>query len=142
MKWVKYIEYVLLAISVIVIASLFFLPKMEFKGSAVFETDWLLYWAYAMLVLGVIAALIAPVMSLFTNPKGTLRALIGLVVAVVLIGVCYAFSSTAPVPNSAGGYFENPAELRLTDTMLYLTYAIGATSVLVILYTEIRNAFK
>ena len=72
-----------------------------------------------------------------------MRTLIGLVVMIVIFGVGYLLSSDAPVPNPAeNGYFDNPVELRLTDVGLYAGYIMLAASFLVIIWGEIRNAFK
>ena len=101
-----------------------------------------MWWMYAIVVIGIIAALISPVKNLFTTPKAALKALVGLVVAAAVIGGCYALSSAAPVPNSAGGFFEDVFELRFTDTILYVTYLVGGISILSILVGEIRNAIK
>ena len=92
--------------------------------------------------IGIVAALISPVKNLFTSPKAAVKALVGLVLAAAVIGGCYAISSAAPVPNSAGGFFEDAFELKFTDTMMYLTYLVGGVSVLMILVGEIRNAIK
>lgn len=142
MKWIKYVQYVLFAVSIVAFASLFFLPQMEYKGEMHAQTDWMLWWAYAILVIGIIAALISPIKNLFSSPKSALTALIGLVVAAAVIGGCYALSSAAPVPNSAGGFFEDAFELKFTDTVLFVGYLALAGGVISILVGEIRNILK
>ena len=142
MKWIKYVEYVLFAITIVCFASLFFLPKVEHMGDMHANCEWMLWWMYGIVIIGIIAALISPIKNLFTTPKAAVKALVGLVVAAAVIGGCYALSSAAPVPNSAGGFFENVFDLRFTDTMLYLTYLVGGVSILAILVGEIRNAIK
>lgn len=142
MKWIKYVEYVLFAIIIVTFASLFFLPQVQHQGDMHPDCEWMLWWMYAMIIIGIICALISPIKNLFTSPKSALKTLVGLVVAAVVIGGCYALSSAEPVPNSAGGYFENVFDLRFTDTLLYLTYLVGGVSIAVILAGEIRNAIK
>ncbi len=142
MKWVKYVEYLLFAISIVAFASLFFLPQVQHMGDMHANPEWIMWWMYGIVIIGIIAALISPIKNLFTSPKAAIKALVGLVVAAAVIGGCYALSSAAPVPNSAGGFFENAFDLKFTDTMLYLTYLVGGTSILVILVGEIRNAIK
>ncbi len=142
MKWIKYVEYVLFLISIVAFASLFFLPQVQHMGDMHANPEWIMWWMYAIVIIGVIAALISPVKNLFSSPKAALKALVGLVFAAAVVGGCYALSSATPVPNSAGGFFENVFDLKFTDTMLYLTYLVGGVSILVILVGEIRNAIK
>ena len=142
MKWIKYVEYVLFLVTILAFASLFFLPQVQHMGDMHANPDWMMWWMYAIVIIGVVAALISPVKNLFTSPKAALTTLVGLVVAAAVVGGCYALSSAAPVPNSAGGYFENVFDLRFTDTMLYVTYLVGGVSILAIVVGEIRNAIK
>lgn len=142
MKWVKYVEYVLFAITIVCFASLFFLPKVEHMGDIHANCEWMLWWMYGIVIIGIIAALISPIKNMITNPKAAIKALIGLVVAVAIVGGCYALSSAAPVPNSAGGFFEDAFELRFTDTVLYIAYLALGGCVLAILAGTVKNAIK
>ena len=142
MKWVKYVEYVLFAATLVCLASLFFLPQVQHMGDMHADCNWMLVWTYAIVGIGIVAALASPVKNLFTTPKAAVKALVGLVVAAAVIGGCYALSSAAPVPNSAGGFFENAFELQFTDTVIFLTYLVAGVSILSILVGEIRNAIK
>ena len=142
MKWVKYVEYALFAITIVCFASLFFLPKVEHMGDMHANCEWMMWWMYGIVIIGIIAALISPVKNMITNPKAAIKALIGLVVAVVIVGGCYALSSAAPVPNSAGGFFEDAFELRFTDTVLYIAYLALGGCVLAILAGTVKNAIK
>lgn len=142
MKWVKYVEYALFAISIVCFASLFFLPQVQHMGDMHADCEWILWWMYGIVGIGIVAALASPVKNLFTTPKAAIKALVGLVVAAAVIGGCYALSSAAPVPNSAGGFFEDVFELKFTDTVIYLTYLVAGVSILSILAGEIRNAIK
>ena len=142
MKWVKYVEYVLFAITIVCLASLFFLPKVAHMGDMHADCEWILWWLYGIVALGIVAALLSPIKNMITNPKAALKTLIGLVVAVAVIGGCYALSSAAPVPNSAGGFFEDAFELKFTDTVLYLAYLVLGASILSILAGSFKSAIK
>ena len=142
MKWVKYVEYVLFAITIVCLASLFFLPKVAHMGDMHADCEWILWWLYGIVAIGIVAALLSPIKNMITNPKAALKTLIGLVVAVAVIGGCYALSSAAPVPNSAGGFFENALELKFTDTVLYLAYLVLGVSILSILAGSFKSAIK
>ena len=142
MKWVKYVEYLLFIITIACFASLFFLPQVQHMGDTHADPQWMMVWVYAIVAIGLIAALISPVKNLFSSGKAALSTLVGLVVAAVVVFGCYAISSDVPVPNSAGGFFEDAFDLKFTDTMLYLTYLVGGASIVAILAGEIRNAIK
>ena len=142
MKWVKYVEYVLFAAAIVCFASLFFLPQVQHMGDMYADVEWMMMLTYAIVGIGIVCALISPIKNLFSSPKAALKALIGLVVAAAVVFGCYALSSAAPVPNSAGGFFENAFDLKFTDTMLYLTYLVGGVSIVAIIAGEIRNAIK
>ena len=142
MKWVKYVEYVIFAISIVCFASLFFLPKVEHMGNMHANCEWMLWWMYGIVIIGIIAALISPIKNMLTNPKAAIKALVGLVLAAAIIGGCYALSSAVPVPNSAGGFFEDVFDLRFTDTMLYLAYLALGGGVLAILAGSFKSAVK
>jgi hypothetical protein len=142
MKWVKYVEYALFVAAIICFASLFFLPQMQYQGDMHPEIQWMMMFTYAIVGIGIVCALISPIKNLFSSPKAALKALIGLVVAAAVVFGCYTLASAEPVPNAAGGFFENAFDLKFTDTMIYLVYLIGGVSILAILAGEIRNAIK
>ena len=133
MKNLSIIQYILIAISVITVA-------MYFLGLG--DVYPMLIWGYILLGIAVAAVIILPLFNLVKNPKGAVRSLVGLGIVVVLAAICYALSSDAPVVNSAGGFFEDSAVLKISDTGLYLTYIALAVAILAAIGGEIRNAFK
>ena len=133
MKNLSIIQYILIAISVITVA-------MYFLGLG--DVDPMLIWGYILQGIAVAAVIILPLFNLVKNPKGAVRSLVGLGIVVVLAAICYALSSDAPVVNSAGGFFEDSAVLKISDTGLYLTYIALAVAILAAIGGEIRNAFK
>ncbi|MFI3331246.1 MAG: hypothetical protein R3Y38_05530 [Rikenellaceae bacterium] len=133
MKYLSIIKYLFLAISVIVVA-------VFFAGFA--DVDAMLFWAYILLGLTVAVVVIAPIVNLISNPKGAVGSLIGVAIVALVFGVAYALASDAPVVNSAGGFFENPTELKLSDMGLYATYFVLASTILVVIGGEIRNTLK
>lgn len=151
-KYVKYLSYLLLLLGIgvfayFVIASVMFPePSTEFPvgtvGSAMGVNAMLIY-AYIIFAVALVLAVVFPLVNIISNPKGAMRTLSGLVVMIVIFGISYLCSSDAPVPNpAANGYFDNPVTLRLTDVGLYAGYTMFALTLLVILWGEIRSAFK
>ena len=84
MKWVKYVEYVLFIITIACFASLFFLPQVQHMGDMHADCEWMIWWLYGIVGIGIVCALISPVKNLFTSPKAALTTFIGLIVAVIL----------------------------------------------------------
>ena len=79
---------------------------------------------------------------MFSNPKGAIRTLVGLVVAVAAIFGLYSLSSANPMLLPNGDVFDNAATLKLTDTGLYIAYIVLAASFVAILFGELKSAFK
>ena len=107
-------------------------------GSAI---DLLLRYSY---VLFIAAVVIWIGLSIFiagrNNPKHLLKAA-GVVVGVVaMVVLAYVLSSGAPALNVK----TQPTEqwLKLTDTMLLLTYVLGGAAIVAIIVGAVRDAFN
>lgn len=134
MKWTKYVQLVLMLCGVAVFA--YFL----FAGEAAVGA--MLTWAYIILGLALVSAVVFPLISMFSNPKGAVRTLVGLVVAVAAIFGLYSLSSAAPMLLPNGDVFDNVATLKLTDTGLYIAYIVMAAAFAAILFGELKSVFK
>lgn len=142
MKWIKYVQYVLIVLSIVALATMFFLPQVDFKGEMAPDPSWLMYWMYLVVAVAVIIAIASPIVDLISNPKSAIRALIGIGIVAVVVGISYALSSDVPVVNSGGGFFDNPFSLKFSDTVIFSAYIVLGGVVLSILFSEIKNAFK
>ena len=104
------------------------------------SVDTLLYWAYVMVVAGLaLAVVIGIVISAINNPKSLLKGGLALLCVAVVIGAVYFLSSGAPAVGYVGKEV-SALTLKLTDTVLNLTYILCALTVLAIIYGAIRNA--
>lgn len=133
-KLLSLIKYILLAISVVA------LVFVVVRGEA--GVTMILNWAYVLFIFAVAVTILFPLFNIATNPRGAMRSLVGLLLVVVVLGIAYALSSTEPIVNSAGGYFTNPTELKISDTGLITTYIALGVAFLVVILGEIRNSFK
>ncbi len=133
MKYLSIIRYILLIVSVLVVA-------LYFMG-VVTNVDVMLNFAYALLAASIVCAVVLPIFNFAKNPKGAARSLAGLVVVLVVIGIAYSMSDATPIVTHAET-FDNEMELRLSDTGLFTTYFAFAGSVLSILVLEVYNMFK
>ena len=133
MKYEKIVKWVLAALFVLgVVISLYgFVVGFETNGNA--PVDVLLYCTYAYAGVA-LAAVLAGVVVIggINNPKMLLKLLIGLVVVGAVVAGAYFLAPGTP----AVGYLGEPVSdgtLKLTDTVLILTYlAFGASIVALI----------
>ena len=93
-------------------------------------TSTLLNWAYILCGIAIIAAIIFPVIRLFTRPKQAMKSFIGLAGVVVVILIGYT------------GPDNVPSMLIFSDTILYTMYFLFAAAILAILGTEIYRRMK
>ena len=122
MKYEKIIKWVLVALFIVGIVFSFygFLVGFETNGNA--PVDNMLYCAYAFALI-TIAAVVFGVVVIggINNPKSLLKLLAGLLAIVAVVAVAYVLAPGTP----AVGYLGDPVSdgtLKLTDTMLNLTY--------------------
>ena len=134
-KIVKWISWALLLISV----GLSVWAFTRFGGSgkeAAVET--MLYWAYAMLIIALIAVLcIGLYITATTNPKSLVRIGIAIAAAAVLCLIAYLLASGKPALGFTGTTPPTAGELKLTDTVLNLTYILGAAAIVAVIAGEV-----
>ena len=102
-------------------------------------TDVLLYWAYIMIGLTLVATIgVGLWVGIKNNPKMLVKLGIGLVAVAVVCLVAYLLAAGKP----AMGMQVQPdaATLKLTDTILNLTYFVGVLAVIAIIVGEVRLA--
>lgn len=134
-KIIKWVMWILIAIGVAVTVYAF---VADFSETSI---NVLLYWAYAMVGAAVLSILLAIGANAKVNPKALITYAIVLVGAAALIGVAYVLAPGTP----AIGYNGAPVTdqtLKLTDTILNLTYITLGTSVVAILVSIVWGAVK
>ena len=134
-KIIKWISLALLIISV----GLSVWAFTQFGGSGKEgAVQTMLYWAYAMLIIALIAVLcIGLYVAVKTDPKSLVRIGIALAAAAVLCLVAYLVASGNPAIGYTGAKPPTAGELKLTDTVLNLTYFLGAGAIAAIIAGEI-----
>ena len=103
------------------------------------NVDALLGWTYIMVGLALAAVVIVGlVVGAINDPKSLVKLGLGLVAVAAVCFVAYLIAPGAP----AMGMLEQPSQatLKLTATILYLTYFAGIVAVLAIVVGEIRLA--
>lgn len=132
MKYLSIIRYILLAISALVVV-------LYFMGAV--PVDLMLRWAYILLGVAVLSAVLMPLLGLAQNPKGAVRSLIGLAIVAVVLGVAYSLGSSVPV-ETAVTTFDDPMTLKLSDTGLFAMYTALTVTIASIVVGEIANLLK
>ena len=163
-KFTKILEICLLVISLIGLVVFFAnnastgLYTVANEAEALATTgmlDIVLFWAYALVIAAivlvvvayalVIAAIVLVVVLSIINMAGNKKSLkktgILLLIAVVLIGVSYLLASGDPI---AVNMEVQPthATLKMTDTLLNLSYALVVIALLALVWGSVRNLIK
>ncbi|MFI3267515.1 MAG: hypothetical protein R3Y51_02235 [Rikenellaceae bacterium] len=117
------------------------LPFLQAEGE-VTDVDTMLNWTYGLLGLTIVAVVVLPLFNLAKNPKAALRSLVGILVVGIVFAIAYSLSSDAPIEVSAAKVYSDPAELKLSDTGLFMTYAAFGVAIISILFGEVYKLFK
>ena len=102
-------------------------------------------WGYALLVVAIVSVICAAIKGTITNPAGLKNTLIAVVLVVVVVGAALGIALShdgLTIPNSAGGVFDDPFELVISETGILVTYVVAAATLLVTIFAEVRNALK
>ena len=133
---------VLVALFVITLA---FVGWAVISGGSEVAISWNLIWGYVLLVAAIVCVLYAAIKGTITNPSGLKNTLIAVVLVVVIVGAALGIALSHDglvVPNSAGGVFDDPFELVISETGILVTYVVAAATLLVTIFAEVRNALK
>ena len=102
----------------------------------------LFYWAYVLMIVGIASAILFGIaISAINNPKNLIKIAVELVAVVVVVGAVYFLSSGAPAQGYVGPEVSHMT-LKLTDTVLNLTYILCAVAILAIVGGGIYNAIR
>ena len=135
-KFFKWGMIVLILISVAILVWGFIKGFVSNDGQAV---DLLLYWAYIMIAIAVICCIvIGLIISIKNDPKSLVKLGLILVCAAVLCLVAYLLAPGNFAIGREG--MDSALTLKLTDTILNLTYICGGAAILAIIVGEIRMA--
>lgn len=142
MKLNKFFKILMLVLILVSVGLLVWGSVVGFTTNNGQAVDVLFYWAYVMVGLAVASwVLVGLVLMAKNNPKSLIKVGIVLVVAAALAFVAYLL---APGNPAVGRENVSPADtlatLKLTDTVLNLTYFASAAAVVAIIIDEIRLA--
>jgi hypothetical protein len=104
-----------------------------------------LIWGYVFLVGAIVSVLWAAIKGMMTNPAGIKTTMLAVVLVIVVVGAALGIALShegLTIPNSAGGVFDDPFELLISEVGILVTYVVAAATLLVTLYAEVRNLLK
>ena len=142
MKYEKIIKWILVALFIVgIVFSVYgFVVGFESNGNA--PVDNILYCTYAFAAVALLAVVFGVVViGGINNPKSLLKMLLGLVVIGGIAAVAYVLAPGTP----AVGYLGEPVSdgtLKLTDTVLNLTYFTFGASILALVVGWIVGAVR
>jgi len=142
MKYEKIIKWILVALFIVgIVFSVYgFIVGFETNGNA--PVDNLLYCTYAFAGIALLAVLFGVVViGGINNPKSLLKLALGLVAIAAIVAVAYVLAPGTP----AVGYLGEPVTdqtLKLTDTVLNLTYLTFGASILALIVGWIVGATR
>ena len=142
MKYDKIIKWVLVALFIVgIVFSVYgFLVGFETNGNA--AVDNILYCAYAFAAIALLAVVLGVVViGGINNPKSLLKLVLGLVAIGAIVAVAYVLAPGTP----AVGYLGDPVSdgtLKLTDTVLNLTYFTFGLSILALVVGWVVGALR
>lgn len=137
MKLNKIIKWGMVALIIVSVALLLWGFSKGFEGNTV---DVLLYWTYCMLGLAIFCwVVIGLIVSAKNNPKSLVKIGIAILGVAALCLVAYLLAKGNPAM-AYNGPEVSAGTLKLTDTILNLTYITGGAAILAIIVGEIRMA--
>ena len=142
MKYEKIIKWVLAVLFVVGIVFSFYGFAVGFESNGNAPVDNILYCAYAFAAVTILAVLFGVVViGGINNPKSLLKLALGIVAIAAVVAVAYVLAPGTP----AVGYLGDPVSdgtLKLTDTILNLTYLLFGGSVLALVAGWIIGATR
>ncbi|MBQ9310174.1 MAG: hypothetical protein IJ222_04840 [Bacteroidales bacterium] len=136
----KIFKWVMIALILVSVVFLVWGFTAGWESKDNLPVDVLLNWAYAMVLLALAAIIVVGlVIGVLNDPKSLVKLGIGLVVVAAVCFLAYLIAPGAPAVNLVT---EQPSAgtLKLTDTILYLTYFAGALAICAIVVGEVRLA--
>ena len=142
MKYEKILKWILRVLFIVGVVFSFYGFAVGFESNGDAPVDNILYCAYAFAAITILAVLAGVVViGGINNPKSLLKLFIGLVAVAVVIAGAYLLAPGTP----AVGYLGEPVSdmtLKLTDTMLNLTYLLCGGAILSLIVGAIVSATR
>ncbi len=131
--------YIILAISVIL--TVIFYTKIPDLQVSTKPLDYYLYWGYLLTAITMfVAFIVGPIIGFIQNPKSAIKALIGLVLFAIIVGIAASLASPEPTPDVL--ITASPQAWKWADILLYTMYILGGLGFLAIIFSELKALFN
>ncbi|MCQ2183101.1 MAG: hypothetical protein MJY89_06840 [Bacteroidales bacterium] len=138
MKLNKIFKWGMVALIIISVVLLVWGFAVGFEANDGQAVNVLLYWAYFMVGLAVASwVIVGLIVGAKNNPKSLVKIGIVLAGAAVLCAIAFVLAPGSPAMAYNGPEI-SAGTLKLTDTILNLTYIVGAAAVIAIIVGEVR----
>tara|TARA_B100000809_G_scaffold251793_1_gene285717 strand:+ start:878 stop:1291 length:414 start_codon:yes stop_codon:yes gene_type:complete len=102
----------------------------------------LITWCYVLLGIAAITALVFPLITMVTNPKGAKNALIGVVGLVVICAIGFAMAGNEVHIDYEGKLLADEGTSQLSEAALIAFYILGAGAIGSIIFAEVSKMLK
>ena len=136
MKLAKYLKWILLGISAILLVVFFLLPHNTTSDPMV---DTYIIWAYVLVAIALVLVLFFPLLDVSKSKKSLITFIALIVGAVVLVAACWLLAPGGEVATNAA---YTPKVSKFSDAALYVTYAMVIAAIAAIIWSAISNAIK
>lgn len=136
MKLAKYLKWVLLGISAILLVVFFLLPHNTASDPMV---DTYIIWAYILVAITLLLVLAFLLIDVSKSKKSLITFIALIVGACLLVAACWLLAPGGEVFTNAP---YTPKESKFSDAALYVTYAMVAASIVAIIWSAISSAIK
>lgn len=105
--------------------------------------DIVLYAAQILIVLGVILAIVMPLIKSLDDPQSLIKTGAAVVILVVIFFIAYSVAGNEVNPKYAGDPFNiTPTSSKFVGGALITTYVLFIIAILGIVFTEINKAIR
>ncbi len=136
MKLAKYLKWILLGISAILLVVFFLLPHNTTSDPMV---DTYIIWAYVLVAIALVLVLFFLLLDVSKSKKSLITFIALIVGAVVLVAACWLLAPGGEVATNAT---YTPKVSKFSDAALYVTYAMVIAAIAAIIWSAISNAIK
>lgn len=142
--------YVILAISVVVLALFFVMSGTDGaygRDTGVFTDfnglDIMLMWSYVLLAVGILAAVVMTLANIGKSEGGGKSGVVVMIILALALVVSYFISSPDPIQISGGTKtFDDKLGLVVTDMGLYTSYIMMAVALIVVVFGGLLNNIR
>ena len=105
--------------------------------------DVALYIGYALIGLGILAALVFPIVGAVSNPRGAIKPIIGLLALVIIFIIGYSLSGADPLMNPVTGeQVADGGRVKFAGAAIFLGIIAFLATVITFIAMEVISIFR